>query len=149
MMQVKSSTNQNSIQVAIGALNDLASYFTQSLNDLTTIYLATVAQLEATIDNLNQVIDILENQTIPNYENQITQLEAQIQTAEEALALAKSNLAAAQQGLEDENAAFANIEARHGALVDRINSEYDLVTQAERIIRNAQSDLVLAWFVSW
>lgn len=59
MMQVKSSTNQTSIQVAIAALNDLASYFTQSLNDLTTIYVATVNQLESTIDALNQAIDIL------------------------------------------------------------------------------------------
>lgn len=71
-------------------------------------------------------------------------MEAQIQTAEEALALAKSNLAAAEQGLSDENDAFANIEARHNALVDRVNSEYDLVTQAERIIRNAQASQVTA-----
>lgn len=83
----------------------------------------------------------MENETIPNYENQINLLETEIQQTEEALALSKSNLATAQQGLADEDAAFQKVEDRHNALVDRINFEYDLVGQAERIIRNAQASL--------
>jgi len=57
------------------------------------------------------------------------------------LALSKANLQAAQDGLAAENDAFAKVEARHVALVQRLNFEYDLVGQAERYIRNAQANL--------
>lgn len=83
----------------------------------------------------------MENETIPSYENQIHLLETEIQQTEEALALARANLAASEQALADENAAFAKVEERHNALVERINFEYELVGQAERIIRNAQANL--------
>ncbi|KAL4505931.1 hypothetical protein ABPG72_013692 [Tetrahymena utriculariae] len=141
MMQVKSSTSQSSIDTAINALKDLQAYFQNTFTDLTSEYVSFTNNLKSTIDGLNQVIDVLQNQTIPGYEAQISSLEAQIQSVEDALALATQNLQDAENSLAAENAHWDNVVARHNALVDRINSEYDLVTQADRIIRNAQAQI--------
>ncbi|KAL4480407.1 hypothetical protein ABPG74_020923 [Tetrahymena malaccensis] len=141
MMQVKTNTSQSSIDTAIKALQDLQAYFQNTFTDLTNEYVSYTNNLNSTIDNLNQVIDILQNQTIPGYEAQISSLQAQIQQVEDALALAQQNLADAEAALAAENDAWANVQARHQALVDRINTEYDLVTQADRIVRNAQAQI--------
>ncbi|EAR95225.3 granule lattice protein (macronuclear) [Tetrahymena thermophila SB210] len=141
MMQVKNNTSQSSIQTAIKALQDLQAYFQKTFSDLTNEYVSFTQNVQSTIDGLNQIIDILQNQVIPGYEAQISSLQAQIQQVEDALALAQQNLQDAQNALDAENAQWENVVARHQALVDRINSEYDLVTQADRIVRNAQAQV--------